>query len=250
MPGFEIVDVEVSPEGEPLFRALKECSVRYPRMRDLRVLVQALDQLTEPPESLQIPTEVRTEQANLLLSAVVSCEGDMAARMLQLDGGQPNPHANWDTLSRSERKRAKRLWAWALDASLDTTPQGRPSKIDPALVLYCARVIVEACGQSQLKFSRPAEGGLPRGPMWRALMAALPSAQSFLACLDVPGGETEPISNHAEAVAHILKAARSKEFHAYCRDLGIGSCAEDVARRPASFRLALAHAQALRAHRK
>jgi hypothetical protein len=137
MPEFEIVDVEVSPEGEPLFRALKECGVRYPRMRNLRVLVQALDRLTEPPESLQIPTGVRTEQANLLLSAFVPFEGDMAARMLQLDDGQPNSDAHWNTLSRSERKRAKRVWTWALDARLDTSPQGRPSKIDPVLVLYC-----------------------------------------------------------------------------------------------------------------
>jgi len=248
MPGFKIIDV--SPDLKPLFDALSECGNRYHHIRNHRVLWRTLARLSEPPVSLQIPAPERTELANWVLTAIVPFDGDLAALMLHLDEGKPDPNAKWSTLSSSKRKRAKRLWNWALDASLDTSPQGRPHKIDPALVLYCERVVAEGCGQSQLKFSRPAEGGLPRGPMWRALMAALPLAQSFLACVDVPAGEAEPISNHSEAVAHILKTARSKEFHRCCRDWGIGSSAEDVARRPASDRLALANAKAPRAHRK
>jgi hypothetical protein len=244
MAKFEIVDVEVSPEVE-LFRALKECGVRYPRMRDLRVLVQTLVRLTEPPKSLQIPTTVRTGQANLLRNQIVPLEGDMAARILKFDDRQPNPDVKWGTLSRSDRKRARRTWTWALDAGLDTSPQGRPRKIDPALVLYCAHVVAEGCGEPRCTISKPPAGGAPGGPMWRALMAGLPLAQSFLACIDGSQCKPQGISN-AETIVDILKTARSKKFEACCRKLAIGSHAEDVAEHPATFRLALARARALR----
>jgi hypothetical protein len=39
--------------------------------------------------------------------------------------------------------------------------QSRPSKIDTALVLWCARVICEASGRSRFEFRRPKGGGPP-----------------------------------------------------------------------------------------
>jgi hypothetical protein len=248
MRDVEIVGVSPDELG-PLFRALTECGRRYCRIRNPRVLAQAIGRLTEPPKSLQMPTPGRTELANSLLTAVVPCDGDTAAYMLRLDEEMLDSDAKWSALSRAERKRAKRLWCWALDTSLDISPQGRPHKIDPALVLYCARVIAEGCGKPHLTISRSYEGSPPRGPMWRALIAALPLAQTFLAsgCMQVHGAQEARV--HAETIADILKTARSERFKARCQDLGLSTSANDVADRPGSFRYALARARALRSHR-
>jgi hypothetical protein len=239
MPDFKIVDV--SPELKPLFCGLIACGIR-----NHRVLHQTMARLERPPISLQVPTPAHTELVNSFLKKAVPFDGDVAASMLRLEEGPPYSDAKWNALSRAERKRARRLYSWALGAGLDTTQKGRPYKIDPALVLYCARVVAEACGQSHFKFSRPPNGGAPRGPMWRAMMAALPLAQSFLACSDAPRGESLAVNNRAEAVADIVTTARSKEFNARCRELLLGPRANDVAEQPASFRLALARARALR----
>src|SRR5262249_30567865 len=142
--------------------------------------LETFDRLTKPPKSLHIPTADHAFAANSLINTAVGFDGDMAAQMLRRNEGHPNPEATWKGLTRAERKRAKRLWAWALDAGLDVAPQGRPLKIDPALVLYCSRVLTEACGLSRFAFSRPSQGGRPRGPLWRALTDALPRAQLFL----------------------------------------------------------------------
>jgi hypothetical protein len=245
MPEFEIVDV--TPDLKPLFSALTECGIRYHRSRNPRALDRIMARLIEPPETLQIPTPAHTELVNSFLKTAVPFDGDIAARMLRLDDGPPYSDATWDGLSRAERKRARRLWTWAMDAGLDTTPQGRPHKVDVALVLYCARVVTEGCGQSHFKFSRPADGGAPDGPMWRALMAALPLAELFLARADgAPPRPPREIRKRAEAVADIITTARSKEFNARCRELRLGPSANDIAEHPAIFRLALTLARALR----
>ena len=245
MPDFEIVDVD--PNVRPLFGALRECGKRYHHFRNHWVLAQTITRLTEPPASLQIPKPDRTQLANSLLKAAFPFDDDAAARMLRLDNGKPDPDAKWKGLSPAERKRAKRLWTWAFDAGLATSPQGRPHKMDAALVLYCARVVAEGCGQPHFAFSRPPEGGPPRGPMWRVLMSALPLAQSYLASVDgAPPAEPEEITNRVETTVDILKVARSKEFDVCCRESGLGPSANDVAERPATFRLELARARAFR----
>ena len=124
--------------------------------------------------------------------------------MFRLDQRAHNPDANWEDLSRAERKSARRLWTWALESSLDTAPQGRPNKIDPAMVLYCACVIAEGCGKPHLRFSRPALGGAPSGPMWRALMTALPLAHSFLNLGRRPE-DMHTFGGRAEAVVDIFE---------------------------------------------
>src|SRR5689334_11686532 len=82
----------------------------------------------------------------------------------------------------------------------------------------------EGCGKSHFKFSRPPEAGAPYGPMWRALMAALPVAHAFLDRAECdPRSLWGGIGNRAEAVADILIIARSREFQRCCKELDLGS---------------------------
>jgi hypothetical protein len=233
---FEIVDIP--SDLEPLFLALASCGT------DDRLIPQTVERLIKPPEALHRPTS-NTETANFILKSFINFEGDAAAHMLRIEEGRPDLNVTWKALTRAERKRARRLWDYSLDASLDTSPQGRPPEIDSALVLYCARVVCEACGQLQLKFSRKPNDGALGGPMWRALMAALPLAECYLARSD---GTIAPapreIGNHAETIAEIVKAGRSKLFKKCCEKFGLGAGASDVAERPTMFRHALMRARA------
>ncbi len=235
--GFEI---EIPPEQLPLFRALSECGLSvYPAL-------QAFVRLTEPPESLHQPTADRINLMNSLIEATVDFDSGMAARMLRLGEIGPKPHATWEELTPAERKRAKRGWTWALEAGFETTPQGRPSVIDSALVLYCSRVIAESCAQP-IKFSRRMGGGPPKGPMWRTLMIALPLAETYLAPLDgTIAPKPREIVAHAETVADILTTAHSKAFREYCKIQQLGVTSYDVAEHPATFRYAVAHARRTR----
>ena len=236
---FEIV--EVAPEFEPLFCALLKCKT----IRSHRVLAQTMDRLGAPPRSLCLAPPNGVQVANeILKSAVVfdsKADGDMAARMLQSE--QQDTPLNWRNLSSAEKKRARRRWDGLLDVRLEATAPGRPAEIDGALVVYCAQTIAAACGTTQFKFSRPPAGGTPRGPMFRALMAALPLAQSRLVRAANGTAASDPceINNHPEAVAEIVNITRSREFQVCCRELGIGT--RDVAGHPKMIRLALANAR-------
>jgi hypothetical protein len=239
MDDFEIVEVE--PELEPLFRALLECDIQ-----SHRVLANTLQRLSAPPKSLYLPQPDRIALMNQVIESI-GFDQDMAARTLRLHEGSPNPEAAWKGLTRVERKRAKRLWEWVLDARFEAAPQGRPADIDGALIVYCARIIAEACQTAMFKFSRPPGGGTPHGPMWQALMAALPLAKSSLIRADgAPAPSPLEISDHAEAVASVVTTMRSPEFQACCRELGIGTTADNVAEQPGSFRYALTLARAQR----
>jgi hypothetical protein len=237
-PDFEIVDI--LPEQAPLFAALAECGL------STLLILQTATRLTELPESLHLPASGRAEHANALINNIVEFDGDMAARMLRVNERQLDPGATWATLTRAERKRAKLLWNWALDSGFDSSPQGRPSVIDSALVLYCSRLLAEACGTPEFMFTRPMNGGAPRGPMWRALMAALPLAESYLLRVN---GEFAPrlreINVHAETIAEILVVARqsSTQFAKFCWRFKLGLRSGDVAEHPAMFRYAVSHAR-------
>jgi hypothetical protein len=236
--GFEI---EIPPEQQSLFRALTECGL------GICPALQAFVRLTEPPESLHQPAADRINLMNSLIEATVDFDRGMAARMLRLGEIGPKPNATWKELTPAERKRAKRGRAWALDAGLESTPQGRPSVIDSALVLYCSRVIAESCEQPRFHFSRRTGGGPPKGPMWRTLMIALPLAETYLARID---GTIAPrpreIVAHAETISDILTTAHSKDFREYCKIQQLGVASYDVAEHPATFRYAIAHARRTR----
>jgi hypothetical protein len=223
-------EVIIPPEQEALYRALAELPLSK------LLTLQAASRLTEPPESLSLPTPERTAMANEVVDKLVGFDGDMAARMLRLNYGQPDPKATWTDLNRAERKRAKLLWRSALDSSLDASPQGRPPAVDTALVLYCSRVLTEACGRDRFEFSRSPVGGPPSGPMWRALIAALPLAELYLASADGGAVTGSEFSNHSETIAEIVKVDRSNAFKLLCRKKKLGRTANDVAQHPAVFR--------------
>jgi hypothetical protein len=239
MCDFEIV--EVSQEFQPLFDALVKCGID-----SHRVLAQAFLRLTEPPESFYQPPSDRVDLMNSLIEATVDFDGEIAARMLRLGEVGLTSGATWKDLTRAERKRAKKQWKWILDAGLEVAPQGRPAVIDGALVVYCARIIAEACKETVFKFTRPTDGGPPSGKRWHVLMAAVPLAQSFLLRGDGTPAVSlrRPINKHA--VAEIVTTMRSPRFDACCLELAVGKTARDVAERPASFRFALALARAKR----
>jgi hypothetical protein len=238
-------ELEVSPELEPLCRALSELRI------SIRSVADTIERLTKPPESLHVLPPDHVQAANALLNEVLGPDRDMAARTLRLREGNLDHDATWKGLTRAERKRAKRSWDWVLDTSLESSPQGRPSKVDTALILYCSRIVAEACGRQQFRFSRPPHGGAPSGPMWRALMAAVPLAEMYLRRMDgVITPTLRKLDGHAEVIAEIVTVARSKRFTARCRELGLGPSADHVALQPASFRLAMMQARAPRRARR
>jgi hypothetical protein len=243
---FEIADIPT--DQQPLFDALFELGI--PNRR----LIQTVERLIEPPESLQVPSSEHTEAMNSVLEVIDPFNGDMAARMLRLEEtGQAEPGATWKALTAAERKRAKRLWTWARDTGFDTAPQGRSPKVDSALVVYLARALAEVCDKPDFTFSRPMNGGPPRGPMWRALMAALPLAERYLAWLDGQfAREPRKFSQHAETIAEILSAScrRSKRFAEFCSQHLLGPCPNDVAEHPAMFRAAVLHARRSRQRKR
>jgi hypothetical protein len=177
-------------------------------------------------------------------------DGDMAARTLRLNEGRPDPAATWKSLSRAERKAARRLWGWtAKPHGLSVTPQGRPPAIDPALVLYLIRVLCEATGKCEFEFLR--NSGRLGGPMLQALVVAFPLAQQFLAMrfgMPAIGRISTKRSDRrgfgtVEAIAEIARVTRSKSFKDLCETLRLGTTADDVAWSPAYARRVIAIAR-------
>ena len=136
-----------------LQRALEACNV------SAELIPETIKRLTHPPLSLHISA---SDDPKIELGF----DRDDSARMLFLNEGKPDPKVRWTMLSPAERKRAKRLWNWAVNKPdcLNIAPQGRPSVVDTALVIYCVRVICEASGRQKFRTSRPPDGGAPRGP--------------------------------------------------------------------------------------
>jgi hypothetical protein len=263
----------VKPDLGPLHRALTECRVAPDQIPHVAIRLSrpplSLGQLTtNDPAPLLFGGSTTTDpaifsdmeiqigievEAGLVGMKPHEFDGDMAARMLRLSEGRPDPNITWKMLSRAERKRAKRLWDWVGRAhGLSVTPQGRPPVVDPALVLYCTRVLCEATGRHRFGFSRI--GGAFGGPMWRALIEALRLAQSFLAYRFTPAPgristkERDPrIDSHLEAIAEVVRATRSKRFSKFCQlQGGFELTSEGVARSPSMFRLAIAYTRHLR----
>ena len=171
-------EIEIPPEQQPLFRALSE--------RGLSVCpaLQALMRLTEPPESLRQPPSDHVDRMNSLIEATVDlaaewpreCCGSvkLAPNQTQHRRKSPPPSANEQSV----------VGHGHLTPDFNPHPQGRPSVIDSALVIFCSRVIAESCKQPRFQFSRRTGGGPPKGPMWSTLMIALPLAETYLARFD------------------------------------------------------------------
>jgi hypothetical protein len=170
---------------------------------------------------------------------------DMAARLLRLADGRPDSEEKWSALTYDERQRAKRAWnalgrnrtehrrAKRSPTSIGPSRGGRPTAIDPALVLYCVRVLCEARGKADFP--------LGRGPMWRALIDIFPLMQSYVAVRSNMASITPAaIGNHVEAIASDVKLAKSKDFRDWCVRLGLGAGPEGVAYNADTFRFAFA----------
>jgi hypothetical protein len=231
----------------PLCRALKKCGVGADQIE------HTTRRLIRPPLGLgqtAAGDPVKGTGAHHLYELAKQSrtfDPNIAARLLRLHEGHPDPEAKWKTLSRAERKRAKRLWDWTGEShGLSVTPKGRPPAIDPALVLYCIRVLCEATGRPRFEFSRTFTG-----PMGCALIEALPLAQSFLARrFGVPalGRDSKKrrdlrIHSHLEAIAEIVLATRSTPFGKFCRLWGLGPTSHNVADNPSMFRFAIPYAR-------
>jgi hypothetical protein len=216
-------------------------------------------------EKYGVPSEAIPQIARrLLLFRPVSktvhgaFDEDMAARLLRLSDGRPDPEAKWSTLSSAERQRAKREWnalgrtrvehyrAKRPPTSTGPSRAGRPTLIDPALLLYCIRVLCEAKCRTDFQFSRNLKGR-PVGPMWQALVAIFPLMQSYVAVRsNMAVIDSHSIGDHAEAIANDIKLGKSKIFQDLCEKLGLGPAAEDVANNADTFRLAFAVARKAR----
>jgi hypothetical protein len=173
---------------------------------------------------------------------------DMAACLLKSDA-----NAKWSDLSYAERQRAKRSWkafgrnrvvrhhAKRSPTAMGPRRSGRPTVIDPAILLYCVRILCETSGRTDFPLWRDVIKDELTGPMWPDLIAIFPLMQSYVAARS--GMEqTSPhtISRHAEAIAGDIKLAKSDEFRYWCKQLGLGPTAEDVANNADTFRLAFA----------
>jgi hypothetical protein len=206
-----------------------------------------LSALQDPEMLSRVAIQPAAGAANkgLLVFGRREFDDDMAARLLRLDKGRPDPGATWGALSANEKKQARRSWDRLVKHhGLSSTPRGRPPKIDAALVLYCARVLCEASGKDQFTFSRPRDGGKPYGPMWRALIEALVIAQRFLARRYLtPALTRDEIDAVAESIAEIMTLARSEDFASWSRNFGLGPGSQDVAASPATFRAAMMYAR-------
>jgi hypothetical protein len=248
------------PDLKPLHRALEKCGIGADKIpRVAQCLVRPTNSLGFSTSDVQAVDEIQIGtglEADFLTLKKRDNNRDMDARMLRLNEGRPDPNANWKALSRAERKRAVRLSDWTIKPhGLSVTPQGRPSVIDPAVVLYCSRILCEATGRVGFRFSRTSE--TPSGPMWRALIEALPLAQSFLANRfghpAMARNTTKKLDRgkiHVEAIAEIVRVARSEPFMDLCRLIGLGPMSEDVARSPAMFRITIAYARKSRSRTK
>ena len=223
--------------------------------------------------SQSIPTVVRQLLLFRPVYKVVRFDKDLAARLLRLNEGRPDAKVKWSSLSYRERKRTKTMCcalkrgridhhnAKRQPTSMGPGRGGRPTVIDPALLLFCMRVVSEAKGATTFKLGHrfePKTGKhIPSGTMWQALLILFPFAQSYVAIRSgvrpiVPviihknaGAITteqniELALKHAAAMEQSIKLARSKTFEDWCRKLELGPTAEDVAISADTFRLVFA----------
>jgi hypothetical protein len=231
-----------------MLAALKKCRPAKEHVKasaaDSEVIPKISPRLARPPLSFRpsFTTPVR------------GFDGDAAAYLLQLDERRLDRTKKWNELSRAEQRRARNRWK-QLDSGVVRLSEktnlkahrkrGRPSTIDSALILFCARVICEEAGAAQFKFSRG--GGGPHGPMWRALMEALPVAQQFLNTrYGTPAIARDKIGRHAQTIAGIVALSRSKDFSQFCQAAHLGTSAAAVASAPNMFRQAIKYARRFR----
>ena len=201
--------------------------------------------LLNPPEALRLPLHVpeHGDLVSRIICELIPYDPDLAASMLRLQEHRGETEATDPEAERQRRARARRLWDFAMAPDGKVSQWGRSSEIDSALILYFSRILSEATGRA-FRFSRPAAGGKPTGPMWRALTAAMRANQAAKS----PNGG--PLAGtYEEALTKIIQSARSRQFAEICADWTLGPKARDVVEAPFAFRLALSMARSSRRSR-
>jgi hypothetical protein len=160
---------------------------------------EAWERLTDIPPVLLLPDS----EAKLDLGGQAS--------LLRASQGESET-VQWEQLNKKERRSAKKLAAF-LDSKL-SFPQQRPAEINIRLALYLIFTFEELLG-GKLPFSRPADGGLPRGPAFEAVRAALIQAQAR-----VEPKATKSTKPNTVGLASLIKITRTEEFDLLLREQG------------------------------
>jgi len=182
-----------------LCRALDECHVQYGISID-----EARNRLTNVPQALILPDDKADELLNLDLAGLLRVSQGKP-------GGEVGP-ASWEQLNKKERRSAKKLAAYIGSARL--FPRQRPSEINIPLALYLVFALEELF-EKKLPLSRPASGGTPRGPAFRAVLAAMALAQ---ARAEPYAGKPRRPSN--VGLASIIEITKTNEFDHLLRQQG------------------------------
>jgi hypothetical protein len=193
------MDRQKSIEND-LRRALNRCVKQYGIS-----FSEAWECLTNIPPVLLLPEVEANEYLDL---------GGQAS-LLRTSQGRfaESETVQWEQLDKKERRSAKKLAAF-LDSKL-SFPRQRPAEINIRLALYLIFAFEELLG-GKLPFSRPSDGGLPRGPAFEAVRAAL-----ILAHVRVePKAIKSPKPNTA-GLASIIEITRTEEFDHLLRVQGL-----------------------------
>jgi hypothetical protein len=183
--------------------------------------------LTNIPPFLLLPDE----EANELLDL------DTRAVLLRASQGRWGEveKAQWKRLDRTERRSAQKLGDF-LDSER-TFPRQRPAEINTRLALYLIFAIEELLGK-EFPFSRPTDGGTPKGPAFRAVLAAMALVQARVK--PYAGKSHRP---NKAGLASIVEITRTKEFDHLLRQQGFHRTSNDVLRHSRSIALTVALAR-------
>jgi hypothetical protein len=242
-------ELATKPDLNSLYEVISKLSIAHEQIsavvqRLIRPPLSLGQNLAPDPEAFLNSTVEISAQSGLVLKRRIF-DPHAAVALLRLENRYLAPEVTWKMLSRAERKSAKLLWDFSGKShGLNVTQRGHPTAIDPALVLYCVRVLCEASGKAKFQFKRPMNGGPPGGPMWRALLAALPMAQLFLA--QRFGTPVIDFTRHAESLAEIVHLTCTPHFKERPEELAFGDEPDDVAINPFRCRAAVSYARQAR----
>jgi hypothetical protein len=205
-----------------LCSALIECKRQYGVSPD-----ELRKRLTSIPSFLLLPDV----EANELL--------DLDARASLFQASQRKrgqvEKARWERLDRKERRSAQKL-ADFLDSER-MFPRQRPAEINTRLALYLIFVFEELLGE-RFPFSRSTGGGTPKGPAFRAVLAAMALAQAR-----APPYAHKSHKPNKAGLASIVEITRTKEFDQLLGQQGFRRTSNDVLGNSRSIALTVALAR-------
>jgi hypothetical protein len=187
--------------------ALDKCSERYGISVD-----EARQRLTNVPLALLLQNDKADELLDLNARAGL-------LRVSQGKWGEPDA-ASWEQLDQKERRSANKLATYVGSERL--FPRQRPSEINIRLALYLVFALEELLG-GKLPFSRPPDGGIPGGPAFETVLAAMALVQARAE----PYAGTPSRPNKA-GLANIVEITRTEEFDRLLLQQGFERTPHDV----------------------